>query len=105
MTITLPVWLDSCLVVMVLVLVHCVPVVVADLESVSTIVVTIWVALPAVCVSDDDDNGEMAVPERVDDPVDQGSVLVMVLLTTVALDFEADTAEVRVSVEPVTVII
>lgn len=47
----------------------------------------------------------MAVPERADDPVDHGSVLVMVLPTTVALDFEADAEDVRVSVETVTVII
>lgn len=47
----------------------------------------------------------MTVPERAEEPVDNGSVLVMVLPTTVALVFEADTEDVRVSVETVTVII
>lgn len=102
---TLPVWLDPCPVVTVVVFVHCGPVVVIDPESVSTIVVAIWVALPFVCVSDDDDDEEMTVPERADDPVDHGTVLVMVLSATVALDFEVDAEDVRLSVETVTVII
>lgn len=76
-------------------------------EIVPTIVVTIWVVLPPVRVSDEDDDGEMAVPDRADDPVDHGSVLVMVLVATVTLAFEADEGaeDDRVSVETVTVII
>lgn len=105
MTITLPVWLDPCAVVTVVVFVHCGLVVVIDPESVSIEVVATWVALPFVCVSDDDDDGEMTVPESADDPVDHGSVLVMVLSATVALDFGVDAEDVRVSVETVTVTI
>lgn len=89
----------------VVVFVHCGPALVIDPEIVSIIVVTTWVALPFVCVSDDDDVGEMTVPERADDLVDHGSVLLMVLAATVALDFEVDAEDVRVSVETVTVII
>lgn len=47
----------------------------------------------------------MTVPERADDPVDHGNVLVMVLAETVTLGFEIDAEEVRVNVETVTVII
>lgn len=88
-------------------LVHCGPVVVVAPEIVSTMVVRIWVVLPPVRVSDEDDDGEMTVPDRADDPVDHGSVLVMVLATTVTLAVEADAGaeDVRVSVETVTVII
>lgn len=47
----------------------------------------------------------MTVPERAEEPVDNGSVLVMVLAATVTLDLEEDAEDVRVSVETVTVII
>jgi hypothetical protein len=52
-----------------------------------------------------DEDGVMPVPERADDPVDQGSVLVMVLSIPVALDFEEDVEDANVKVETVTVII
>lgn len=98
---TLPVWLDSCSVVMV-VLIQRVAVV-GGAGTVWIIVVTISVSL---LVSNEEDVCEMTVPERVDDPaVDSGKVLVMVFSIPVALDPEAEAEAPTVSVETITVTI
>lgn len=72
---------------------HC-GAVVEGAETVSIMVMTVWVTLLGPCVADDDDDGEITVPERVADlELDQGSVLVMVLSITVALAPEEETEE------------